>query len=38
MIMVGRTRRRHKIFPPAMIGHPDVERACACKATPSNRS
>jgi glutathione S-transferase len=27
MTIVGRTRGKHKIFPPAMIGHPDVERA-----------
>src|SRR5215469_11498759 len=27
MVIVGRTRGKHKIFPPAMTGHPDVERA-----------
>ena len=27
MAIVGRTRGKHKIFPPAMLGHPDVERA-----------
>ena len=27
MTIVGRTRGKHKIFPPAMVGHPDVERA-----------
>src|ERR1700748_1625356 len=27
MFVVGRTRGRHKIFPPAMTGHPDVDRA-----------
>ena len=27
MTIVGRTRGKHKIFPPAMMGHPDVERA-----------
>jgi glutathione S-transferase len=27
MVIVGRARGKHKIFPPAMTGHPDVERA-----------
>src|SRR5215469_3307823 len=27
MVIVGRTRGKHKIWPPAMAGHPDVERA-----------
>ena len=27
MALVGRTRGRHQIFPPAMSGHPEVERA-----------
>jgi glutathione S-transferase len=27
MSVVGRYRGRHKIFPPAMSGHPEVERA-----------
>ena len=27
MGVVGRARGKHKIFPPAMLGHPDVERA-----------
>jgi glutathione S-transferase len=27
MMLVGNTRTRHKIFPPAMVGHPEVERA-----------
>jgi glutathione S-transferase len=27
MMLVGRTRTRHQIFPPAMSGHPEVERA-----------
>jgi glutathione S-transferase len=27
MSVVGRTRGKHKIFPPAMSGHPEVERA-----------
>ena len=27
MMGVGRVRGRHKIMPPAMTGHPDVERA-----------
>jgi glutathione S-transferase len=27
MALVGRYRGRHKIFPPAMSGHPEVERA-----------
>ena len=27
MGLVGRTRGRHKIFPPNMSGHPEVERA-----------
>ena len=27
MSVVGKARRMHKIFPPAMSGHPEVERA-----------
>lgn len=27
MMLVGNARKRHKIFPPAMVGHPEVERA-----------
>ena len=27
MMVVGRYRGKHKIFPPAMSGHPEVERA-----------
>src|SRR6185312_11272633 len=27
MFVVGRTRGRVKIFPPAMTGHPDLDRA-----------
>ena len=27
MMIVGRTRKAHNIWPPAMTGHPDVDRA-----------
>jgi glutathione S-transferase len=27
MFIVGRTRKTHNIWPPAMTGHPDVDRA-----------
>ncbi|HKD47809.1 MAG TPA: MAPEG family protein [Rhizomicrobium sp.] len=32
MVMVGPARRRHNIWPPAMTGHPDVERALRAQA------
>jgi len=32
MVMVGRTRRVHNIWPPTMTGHPDVERALRAQA------
>lgn len=32
MMMVGPTRKRHNIWPPAMTGHPDVERALRAQA------
>ncbi|HUO02312.1 MAG TPA: MAPEG family protein [Rhizomicrobium sp.] len=32
MVMVGPARKRHNIWPPAMTGHPDVERALRAQA------
>lgn len=32
MVMVGRTRRAHGIWPPATTGHPQVERALRAQA------